>query len=188
MKLEHSTAGIVVLAFAGCLPSHAQISAGGFVASPDGLTVYDTVKGITWLTDANLPAANRFTLPLCTPSGAQICVNANGSMTYPSAAAWVSAMNAANYLGHNNWQLPTTPAVDPGCTKTGPNGDSFGYGCNAGALGWLYSNTLGLKAPNTAVPIPPNTVGPFSNVQPYLYWTQQSEGSNGSATFSFDTG
>jgi hypothetical protein len=29
-------------------------------------------------------------------------------MNYNAAAAWVAAMNAANYLGHNNWQLPTT--------------------------------------------------------------------------------
>ena len=42
----------------------------------------------------------------------------------------------------------------------------------ASALGSLYYTALGLKAPNTAVPIPNNTVGPFSNFQPYLYWSQ----------------
>ena len=33
-------------------------------------------------------------------------------MRYTAATAWVSAMNAANYLGHNNWQLPTTPITE----------------------------------------------------------------------------
>jgi uncharacterized protein (TIGR03437 family) len=157
--------------------------------SADGLTVYDTANDITWLADANLPASNRFGIPLC--SGAksqQPCVNGTGSMNYASAAAWVQAMNAANYLGHSNWQLPTTPAGDPTCGRTGPSGGKFGFGCTAGALDSLY-NTLGFKAPNTAVPVPNNTVGPFNNFQPYLYWTQTPAGPNqGNATFSFATG
>jgi hypothetical protein len=48
---------------------------------------------------------------------------------------------------------------------------------------------LGLKAPNTAVPIPNNTVGPFSNIQPYLYWSQSgAPPPAGNFTFSFATG
>ena len=74
-------------------------------ASPSGFTVYDSVNGVNWLADTNLAATNRFSLPLCTGSGNQVCVNASGSMNYQSAAAWVNAMNAANYLGHSNWQL-----------------------------------------------------------------------------------
>jgi hypothetical protein len=100
----------------------------------------------------------------------------------------VAAMNAANYLGHTDWQLPTTPLIDKGCGKTESNGGSFGFGCTAGALDSIY-NGLGLKAPNTAVPIPANTFGPFSNFQPYLYWSQTSAGTTqGNATFSFATG
>src|ERR1017187_6534870 len=123
------------------------------VLSPDGITVYDTVNNVSWLADADLAATNRFGLPVCTGSGAQPCVNASGSMSYQAAAAWVAAMNAANYLGHTNWQLPTTPLTDSGCPFTGPNGISFGFNCSASALGSLYYNALGLKAPNTAVPI-----------------------------------
>jgi len=158
--------------------------------SADGTTVYDTVNNITWLADVNLAASRQFGLPLCNGSGSgtKTCVNATGSMSYESATAWVAAMNAANYLGHNNWQLPTTPLVDKTCPKTGPNGGSFGFGCTAGALDTIY-NEVGLKAPNTAVPIPNNTVGPFSNFQPYLYWSQTSAGpTQGNATFSFATG
>ncbi|HEV2448673.1 MAG TPA: hypothetical protein VGS58_22220, partial [Candidatus Sulfopaludibacter sp.] len=157
--------------------------------SADGLTVYDTVNNITWLADFNPAAGNHFTLPVCSgPNPPALCVNPNGSMNYASAAAWVQAMNAANYLGHSNWQLPTTPPLDNGCGKTGPNGNSFGFGCSASAMGSLYYNALSWKAPNTAVPIPNNTAGPFANLQPYLYWSQTSAGGAGYNTFSFDTG
>ena len=157
------------------------------VLSADGITVYDTVNNISWLADANLPATNRFGLPVCSTSGLQPCVNPSGSMSYQSAAAWVSAMNATNYLGHTNWQLPTTPTTDKGCGKTGPQNNSFGFDCSLGALGSLYYNAWGLKPPNTAVPIPHNTAGPFSNFQPYLYWSQ-SPGQGGNATLSFNSG
>jgi uncharacterized protein (TIGR03437 family) len=156
--------------------------------SQDGFTVYDTVNNITWLADFNLPASNRFGLPVCSENLTQGCVNASGSMRYDSAAAWIQAMNAATYLGHSNWQLPTSPEVDKTCGKTGPNGGSFGFGCANDAMGSLYL-ALGLKSPTTAVPIPANSVGPFSNIQPYLYWSQTSAGpTQGNATFSFATG
>jgi hypothetical protein len=158
--------------------------------SADGVTVYDTVNNISWLADANLPASNRFGLPLCIGPGTQTCVNASGSMHYDAAVAWVQAMNAANYLGHSNWQLPTTPSTDPTCPKTGSNGNSFGFNCSNSAMGSLFYSALGLKAPNTAVPIPNNAVGPFANFQPYLYWSQTSGGlgHSGHAAFSFNTG
>jgi uncharacterized protein (TIGR03437 family) len=163
-------------------------AAAALVPSADGLTVYDTVSNITWLADFNLPASNRFGLPACNGAGQQICVSVGGAMHYPSAEAWVAAMNAANYLGHSNWQLPTTPAIDKNCGRTGPNGGSFGFGCTLGALDSLY-NALGFKSPHTAVAVPPNTVGPFSNIQPYLYWSQTSAGAmSGNSTFSFATG
>jgi hypothetical protein len=167
-------------------------AASSLVPSSDGITVYDTVNNVTWLADFNLPASNRFGIPVCaqTNVGVHVCINPSGSMNYGAAAAWVAAMNAANYLGHSNWQLPTTPLLDSSCGKTGPNGQSFGFGCTAGALDTIYNN-VGLKPPNTAVPIPPGKTGPFSNVQPYLYWSQSvsSAGTtSGNATFSFATG
>lgn len=162
------------------------------VLSADGITVYDTVNNVTWLADFNLPRSNRFGMPACTGTnvGVQACINPSGSMNYGAAAAWVAAMNAANYLGQSNWQLPTTPLLDGDCGKTGPNGQSFGFGCTAGALDTIYNN-VGLKSPNTAVPIPANGAGPFSNLQPYLYWSQSvssAGASSGNATFSFATG
>jgi uncharacterized protein (TIGR03437 family) len=164
--------------------------AADLILSQDGITVYDAVNKVNWLADANLAVTNRFGLPLCAPTNntSQICINANGSMNYPSALAWVAAMNAANFLGHNNWLLPTTPLVDKTCGAVGPNGGSFAYSCTGSAMGWLYYSGLGLKAPNSAVPIPNNTVGPFSNFQPYLYWSQDVASANGYHTFSFNTG
>jgi len=178
---------IAAAVLAGCallpLPASATL-----LLSLDGTMVYDTVNKVTWLANANLAATDRFGLPLCNGSSTQPCVNRSGSMSYQAAAAWVAAMNAANYLGHTNWQLPTTPSNDSGCGKTGPNGDSFGFGCSASAMGSLYYNALGLKAPNAAVPIPNSTTGPFSGFQPYLYWSQSSLGSSGYASFSFNNG
>jgi hypothetical protein len=157
---------------------------------PGEMTVYDSSTKVHWLADANLAATEQFGLPLCGDSNTVPCVNANGSMSYQAALAWVAAMNAAHYLGHANWQLPTTPINDPSCTSKGTHGANFGYECVNSALGSLYTNLLHLKAPNTAVPIPANTVGPFSNFQPYLYWSGTGSVINakGFFTFSFDTG
>ena len=177
--------GAAVLAACGLLPLQASAT---LLLSLDGTTVYDTVNNVTWLANANLAATDRFGLSICKGSGPQPCVNPSGSMGYQAAAAWVNAMNAANYLGHTNWQLPTTPTNDSGCGKTGPTGGNFGFGCTASAFGSLW-NALGLKAPNTAVAIPSNTVGPFSNFQPYLYWSQSgAPPPAGNFTFSFATG
>ena len=145
---------------------------------PNGTTVYDAVNGVTWLTDANLastldadspddPAPSvdmppRFGLPLCNPDSTDDCIWPDGAMSYTSAQKWVKRMNAASYLGHDTWQLPTTPQNDSGCSSKGPSNNSFGFGCSAGALGSLYYVGIGITAPNTAVPIPPNTVGSVS--------------------------
>jgi hypothetical protein len=161
-----------------------------FQLSADGATVYDTANNVSWLANFNLAATNTFGLPVCNGVvNTKTCVNPSGSMSYQAAASWVAAMNAANYLGHSNWQIPTIPLNDNNCGKTGPNGASFGFGCTASALASVY-NALGFKSPNTAVPIPNNTAGPFSNLQPYLYWSSSAGASaqQGNATFSFATG
>ena len=151
------------------------------IPSPDGQTVYDTTLHVRWLANANLAATQRFGLGRITPGG---------SMDYLTALQFVAALNAANYLGHNNWQLPATPLVDSTCAAVGPNGGSFGKGCLNSAMGSLFYRSLGLQFPNTAVPIPTGTTGPFVNFQPYLYWsgTATADTSKGFHTFSFNTG
>ena len=183
MKLATTKSKLLLLANAALwvpFGAHADL-----IPSADGMTVYDTVAHVTWLAKANFAAEQWF--------GIQ-GINLNGSMSYTTAVAWVSAMNAydsgAGYLGHHDWTLPTTPLIDSTCALTGPNGN-FGFGCTNSALGSLYLE-LGFQFPDTTVPIPANTVGPFINFQPYLYWSDTSNGrgtnSNGYFTFSFNSG
>ena len=115
-------------------------------------------------------------------------------MDYATAVRWVDAMNkldhGAGYLGHNNWQLPTAPDEDESCARTGRNGESFGFHCSGSALGSLYYGSLGLREPNTAVRIPANKFGPFTDFQPYLYWSGSAaaDPKQGFVSFSFNTG
>jgi hypothetical protein len=157
------------------------------IPSADGLTVHDTVLHVTWLANANLAgtAAGRFGVARVLP---------NGSMDYAAATQWLAALNSQNggagYLGHNNWQLPASPVTDSSCSSTGPNGISFGIGCVNSAMGSLFYQSFGLHYPDTAVPAPETATGPFSNFQPYLYWsdTSNADSSKGYLTFSFNTG
>jgi hypothetical protein len=92
---------------------------GTYILSSDGLTVYDTVHDVTWLADFDLPASNRFGVPLCDTSHAVPCINPSGSMNWDSAEAWLDAMRASHYLGRADWRIPTTPPTDLGCGKRG---------------------------------------------------------------------
>ena len=107
------------------------------VPSADGKTVYDTVLRVNWLAEANLPApANNLQFGLN--------INPDGSMSYATAVLWVAALNSMNggsgYLGHHNWQLPTTPHTDLSCNSTGPMPyqNSFGFGCMNSDMGSLF--------------------------------------------------
>jgi hypothetical protein len=151
----------------------------------DGQTVYDAHLNVTWLADANLPSKQTFGVSN---------INKSGSMDYVTAVRWVESLNkldhGAGYLGHNNWQLPTTPGKDNSCARTGRNGESFGFHCSGSALGSLYYGSLGLREPNTAVHIPSNKVGPFNDFQPYLYWSGSAaaDPKQGFVSFSFNSG
>ena len=143
--------------------------------------------GVTWLADADLAAFDTFGL-----SG----ISCDGSMEYATAQKWVGAMDEADYLGHRDWTLPITPTPnsDSGCSgHNGAGGGNFGIGCTKSPLASLYTNVLGLQAPDTAVAIPDATTGPFHNFQPYMYWTNvthpnQRGGTACCFSFSFDTG
>ncbi len=181
----------VVLLIVNASPLTLPKAAAELIPSADGNTVYDTILKVNWLVNANLPgsAAGQFGVSNINPSG---------SMSYNTAVKWVAALNAFNsgagYLGQNTWTLPTSPtypALDTTCSSFNKSGGgSFGSGCEHSAMGSLFYHSLGLNYPNTAVPIPNNTVGPFSNFQPYLYWsaTPVPNITNGYDSFSFNTG
>lgn len=196
---------LAALTFAGGLGLRAQTTVSSnwpdFLIV-DGKTAYDDVNGVTWLRDANLAATTdvnapnpddqppRFGLPLCDADSTEMCIWPDGAMSYTSAQEWVKRMNAAGYLGQSHWRLPSTPQSDPSCGAVGPSDNSFAFGCTQGALGFLFYRALGLGAPNTAVPIPANTVGPFQNFQPGVYWSHSAGGGlpGGKANFSFLNG
>jgi hypothetical protein len=157
------------------------------IPSLDGTTVYDSVLKVNWMANANLAGtlAGKFGIAH---------IGTNGAMDYHTAVLWVAALNGPNgdtlNLGHHNWQLPTSPATDHSCSATGAHGNSFGWGCMNSAMGSLFYQSLGLQYPDTAVAIPNGTVGPFTNFQPYLYWSGMiaSAPAKGYRTFSFNTG
>jgi hypothetical protein len=155
------------------------------VPAADGQTIYDPNLKVTWLSDGNLAVKQTFGVAN---------INKSGSMDYATALRWIDAMNkldhGAGYLGHNNWQLPTTPSQDKTCARTGRHGESFGFHCSGSALGSLYYGALALREPDTAVRLPANTVGPFHDFQPYLYWSGSAaaDPKQGFVSFSFNSG
>lgn len=157
--------------------------ASGLVASKDGASVHDRARDVTWLADLNL-AAKR-------PFGVE-GIERSGAMDYKTALAWIAALNEARHLGHDDWQLPSTPPEDPGCGSH--NRYAFGFGCRKSMFGSLYYGGLGLAWPEPAVSLPsPPARGGFVGFQPYLYWSatgnaNHEENENGYTTFSFCNG
>lgn len=115
----------------------AAISAGLFTATGanatlisalGGQVVNDTDLNITWLTNANLAATNTFGVSGIN-DGIQYSSQA-GRMNFNTAQNWIGAMNTANYLGYNNWRLPTSDTC-------------LGYNCTGSEMGHLFYTELG---------------------------------------------
>ena len=150
----------------GKLPATPAAAGLGLQVNPGGQTVYDPAAQITWLADANLAAKQTFGVP---------DINPDGSMEHEAAVQWVAAMNKAEggrgYLGQTNWQLPETGALDPSCSMKG----TTGFDCTGSAMGNLFYKQLGLKRGESVVAAPDAKVGPFHDIQPYLYWACEAE-------------
>ena len=160
---HHPTSSILVPMIPGKIAGVPAVSGTGLQVNPGGQTVYDPVSNVTWLANANVAATNTFGLPQCkAPGTPQLCVSANGAMNFNSADQFVKNMNAAAYLGQSNWQIPP---VDPSCASS--------YLCSATTAPFqsLYYTQLGLTPGTPVVNAPDVTVGPFTNIRPYLYWT-----------------
>jgi hypothetical protein len=145
----------------GKLPGTPPASDSHLQANPGGTTVYDPIAQVTWLADANLPARQTFGLAE---------INRDGAMDHETAVRWVEALNQADgghgYLGHTDWDLPETGPADPSCSLKGTTGD----GCTGSAMGSLFYRQLGLRPGDSVIGSSEAHVGPFYNVQPYLYW------------------
>lgn len=156
----------------------------GLQPMDSGQIVYDSNQNVYWLADANLAGNSEMRKML----GATLKINPDGTMDYQTALEWVQALNSYSgkkgYLGHNNWQLPVTPARDKTCSSL--NVDNFGATCTGSALGNLYTVGLGKIFPDSVVPDFSATISPFEHVQPSLYWTLDTN-TGGEVTFSFLT-
>jgi hypothetical protein len=152
----------------GKLPGTPPATDKGLEVNPDGQTVYDPVAQVTWLADANLAAKQTFGV-----AG----INPDGSMEHSVAVQWIAAMNKADqgrgYLSQTNWQMPETVAPDPTCS-IGMNGTT-GYDCTGSPMGELFYKQLGLLRGESVAAAPDVKVGPFHDIQPYLYWACEAE-------------
>lgn len=121
--------------------------------------IYDDILDVTWLQDANLAATQTFGV-----SG----INANGSMNWNTAQQWIDAMNAADYLGYDDWRLPTTEPVNGTSYQyvSSVNG-SADYGFNITSpnseLSHMYYVTLGLKGYVSSTGAYQSNFGVFEN-------------------------
>jgi len=136
-----------------------------------GAAYYDDVLDITWTADANLAASNTF--------GVQGIVNSQ--MSWTTAQNWIAGMNAANYLGTNDWRLAMTVQPDAGCSNEYVPGQNYGFGCTGSEMGHLY-HVDGISFSNP---------GPFSNIQNVRYYSDTEYAPSSATlawTFRFDDG
>ena len=167
--MKHTTLAATLIA-AGILLTTGSANA-ALVSVLGGQAINDTDRNIVWAADANLAATNTFGV-----SG----INSNGSMTWDTATSWIAAMNAANYLGYNDWRLPTTTPV-AGDSNFNYNFSydgttDGGYNNTASEMGHLFYSELGNKglydtAGNPQAYYGLTNTGPFTHFQSNGYWS-----------------
>jgi hypothetical protein len=155
---------------------------------------YDDELNITWVADANLAATSNFGV-----TG----INPDGTMSWYTAQSWIGAMNAASYLGASNWRLPTTIDVGQlGCLSNIEGDCGYNVDPSTSEMAHMFFSTLGNSrafdtsgSPTGCLEDYPNycltNTGPFSNLQPYPYWSGTTHGTsylhrNGAWFFSFN--
>ena len=159
MQITHLTRirVLAVLALLTSTGAHADL----MYARLGGAAVYDATTNLTWVSNANLAATNAFGVSGIDPAG---------SMSWAIANSWIAGMDAANYLGYNNWALPTTLQPDATCgTQSG--GVSSGYGCTGSQMGNLFYNGLGGLAGSSITTTHNANYNLFSNFQFNYYWS-----------------
>ncbi len=125
---------------------------------------YDTSTNTTWLADANFAKTSGY--------------DADGLMNWEAAKTWADNLVVGNY---SDWSLPfVMDTLNPGCDATyyvGGLAHDCGYNLDTGTqLGHLFKVTLGNKAYYNVDATPQSgwglsNTGPFSNLQPDLYWS-----------------
>jgi len=143
-----------------------------------GQGVYDSDLNITWMQNANLAATNTFGV-----SG----ITSDGRMIWDTAQNWIGAMNAANYLGYNDWRLATTLQPDLSC-DTQSGGNSYGYNCTGSEMGHLFYNELGGTANSSILSSGDPDLSLFQNIQSSFYWSTEAPNTDVAWYFSTDDG
>lgn len=170
---------LVAACLCSAIGAHATL-----VPALGGQVVNDTDRNITWLANANLPATNTFGVG---------SIGVTGAMDGFNVYNWINAVNAANYLGFNNWRLPSTTDIGgTGCTLlTTFSGGTCGYNVdpNTSEMAHLFYTELGNSASfNTAGnPQAGGLVnsGPFSNIQTGAYYHSTLVAGNANAEWRF---
>ena len=133
MKIDHRRAVTALFIVVALGTSSGAYATDVMYARLNGAAVYDATTNLTWISNGDLALTDTFGV-----SGIYY-----GSMTWDTAQSWIGAMNAANYLGFNNWQLPTTLQPDPTCSTQLSGGVSDGSDCTGSQIGNLFYNALG---------------------------------------------
>ena len=168
-------------------------SAGSFEA------YYDTDLDITWLADANYAKTSGY--------------DADGLMTPAAANTWAANLSFTNGVHtYDNWRLPTVNPVNGtsfnyidtlnGSTDYGYNISKPGTvyaGSTGSEMAYMFYNTLGnpayytpagavsgcfVNSSNTCL----DNVGPFANLQPYVYWSATEYAPNPTYVWTFFMG
>ena len=116
-----------------------------------GTVVYDSVRNITWLANAN----------------------ANGLMNWTAANTWANGLTVGGFTG---WRLPTTLQPDATCSDSidagSPYGaQSYGVSCTGSELGNLFYNGLGGVANQSITTTHNANYDLFTNIQSSVYWS-----------------
>jgi hypothetical protein len=167
MKKSHLLAAVCAVVFSFITTSsHAVL-----MSRLDGAAAYDDVLDILWTTDAGL----------------------SGQGTWYEHLDWIDSLNAANYLGFNDWRLASM-SVSAGL-PTGLNNsfsvvdcssathaeckdNELGYMFYYNLDGMLYSNRTGTQNVDGVT---------LADIQP-IYWSGTESSSNNAWAFIFSNG
>jgi hypothetical protein len=136
-----------------------------------GESVYDTVRNITWLADANAGAGSIYD----TGSSAT-----DGRMNWANANAWAASLT---FGGHSDWRLPTTWEPDPTCSG---RPDSDGLGCRLSEMGHLFYTELGGTALESILTSDDPDLALFRNINELGSWSSTEFGPNPVRAYFFE--
>ncbi len=158
----------VVLSLA-LLTANAANATDILVSELGGTVVYDKTANLSWIANANLAAINTFGV-----SG----IASGGFMSWQTAQNWITAMDAAKYLGYSDWRLPTSNTC-------------IGKNCTGSEMGNLFYNGLGQVAGTDIAATHNANYSLFNNVQSGLsasYWSGTEYAPNPGFAWYFGTG